>query len=408
MSDTANHKQHHDEPVQDSAQLAQVIEQLRQAPIIAVDTEFIRESTFYPKVELLQVATQDESWIIDVPAICADSQAEKNLQALRDLMENPDVLKVMHAAHGDEECLYTLLNVTAKPVFDTAVGASLCGLGDGIGLGNLLKTLLKIRVNKGHARTNWSMRPLPKQLITYALQDVDHLVDVANILLEQLDGMNRRAWALRLSGELSEHALFESDPDRIAHRLAQSGKVDEVGYSVLKNLVAWRENRIRELNVPRKWLADDSVLLDLARVKPKDQKHLTTFRGLNKGEIRKHTDVILEAIKTGIQDGGIPLPKGRRGFQPTSREARVVELLRCFVGILAQEHKIALRHLVSADQLSTLVRETSKLKDSQDLTEIGILSKEANDLVGREIFGFLKGQVGLQIIDNRVQTVELP
>ena len=155
----------HPELVKSADQVLEVAEKLSRCDVIAFDTEFIRESTFFPIVEIIQVATDEESWLIDAQAFKkgyrpgAQGGFNSDLQPLLDVFTNPSILKILHAAQGDQECLYTSFGVTASPTLDTAVAASLCGMGDGIGLSKLVKSVMGVELKKGHARTNWSVRP---------------------------------------------------------------------------------------------------------------------------------------------------------------------------------------------------------------------------------------------------------
>jgi ribonuclease D len=395
----------HPEPLTEAAQIRELAERLRAADIIAFDTEFIRESTFFPVVEIIQVATDQESWLVDAQAFRPRTREAQNLRPLLDVFEDRKILKIIHAAQGDQECIYTSYGAVATPSLDTAVAASLCGYGDGVGLGNLLKAALGVQIKKGHARTNWSVRPLPAQLIEYAHADVAHLVALGRQLLQELDVLGRREWALQASAKWEDKALYEPDPEGIALKLSKSGRFDRRDYAALLELVRWREERVRQLNVPRRWVADDNVLTDLAHVKPKDLAHLSAFRGLNKGELRNSGEAILAALRRAADSHEVTLPKGPRPDIPTAAESQVLELLRCYVGILADRHRIALKHLVTASQLLPLLR--SKATRPEDLAAEGLLDEGAARLIGAEVLAVLQGKRALSIEGNRVKIVEL-
>src|SRR5690606_36143492 len=159
-----------------------------------------------------------------------------------------------------------------------------------------------------------------------------------------------------------------------------------------------------ELNVPRKWLADDQVLMDLARVKPKDIEHLQSFRGLNKGEIRKSVEKLIEIIRQSGDQAEIELPRSRRMEAASTEESQVRDLLKCYLGILADKHRIALTHLATSPQLLPMLR--AQANRAEDFVEMGILSSEAAALVGQEIIDFLSGRRVLSVKGARVQVVE--
>ena len=378
---------------------------LSKAKEIAFDTEFIRESTFYPKLEILQIATLEESWIVDVQAFVDRGKIKKKeLKPLIDVLVNPEILKIVHAAHGDQECLLSSFGILATPIFDTAVGASLCGLGDNIGLGNLLKAVVNVEHAKGYARTNWSKRPLPLPVLEYAILDVKHLVQVALNLFEKLEKTDRKAWALELSSKFSDSNLYETPPDEITKRLAKSGKFNVKDYAVLLELVRWREGRVRELNVPRRWLADDGVLIDLAKIKPSTLEQLQGFRGLSKGEHKSpHAERILLSIENGMKsEDEIPAEiKKRNILQPTSDEARAMELLRCCLTYLSEENQMASKHMVQPQHLLPLLRLNPK--SIHELEASQLVSAQLGEKGVKQLFAFLQGDQGLRIENGVVK-----
>lgn len=386
---------------------------LKNSQIIAFDTEFIRESTFFPIVEIIQIATEDQVWLVDAQAFkkghkASDPKAyDPGIQPLLDIFSNPNIIKVVHAAQGDQECLFTSFGTLATPIFDTAVGASLCGLGDGIGLGKLMQSVLGIQLAKGHARTNWSVRPLPEQLIEYARADVLDLIRLAQALFERLEAHGRKKWAFEISAKMENPLLYSIEPGELSLKLARGGKLDSKAYCVLEQLVAWRESRVKHLNLPRRWVADDPVLVDLARVRPKDLEHLSAFRGLNKGEVKNSGRAILDAIRVGEErhkEGGAEGVKLHQKIEtPTAEENQVLDLLKCFVQILSDQHEVAVKHFFTVPKLLTLLRK--KNETPEDLIRNGILSEAAAQLVGWELIHFLQGKRSLSIEGGRVKIV---
>ncbi|MBC7693595.1 MAG: HRDC domain-containing protein [Methylotenera sp.] len=377
---------------------------LREHDIIAFDTEFIRETTFYPCVEIIQIATDEESWLVDAQAF-KDPKTLENLRPLLDIFEDRSILKIVHASQGDQECLYTTFGVVAVNTLDTAVAASLCGYGDSIGLGNLLKAALGVTIKKGHARTNWSVRPLPPQLLEYAHVDVEYLVATARKLIGELEKLGRKEWALEVSAKWEVVSLYQPDPVGMAQKLARGGRLDQRGYAALLELMKWREERVRQVNLPRRWVADDNILMDLAHVRPKDIAHLGTFRGINKGELSKSGEAILAALHRANDAKDVVLPKLPRPEIPNASEAQALELLRCYVGILADRHQIAAKHLMTAAQLLPLMR--SKIEHPSDLVARGVLSEGSSRLIGDEVIAMLKGKRALSVEGSRVKIVKL-
>ncbi|MBI1387348.1 MAG: hypothetical protein GC154_02740 [bacterium] len=393
----------HRDLIDSPERIAECAESLRSADIIAVDTEFIRERTFYPTLEIIQVATRSESWLIDARAFLnrKDSGGLGELRPLFDVLADPGVLKVLHAAQADQECFYTSFEITAQPSFDTALAAALLGYGDNISLRNLLRDALGIRIKKGHARSHWTMRPLPDPMITYALSDVEHLVELCEKLLDELDEKGRRGWAMELSRDLEDPRQYEPQPDEIAKRLSKSGRINSKTYPVLFELARWREDRIRELNIPRKWLVDDGVLLDLAETRPKDLKQLQMFRGIPKDEIAAQGERILAAIERGRQ--GEPRRPEPAPSSLKNEDSSVVDVLRCFLEIQAEKHGVASRFLISPRMMPYLFR--SGIDCAQDLIDKGVLTQAAADLMGEELIDFLKGRRAIALRNGRVEIV---
>ncbi len=370
-----------------------IAKKLANVEFVSFDTEFIRESTFYPNLEILQIATVNEGWLIDAAAV-----SKEDLKPILDVFTNPKILKIVHAAHGDQECLLSAYDQLATPIFDTAVGASLCGLGDNIGLGNLIKSVLGIELPKGYARTNWSKRPLPNPVLEYALLDVKYLIEVAQILFEKLDQSKRREWALELSQKFTDRKLYEVPPEDIAKRLAQSGKFNIRDYSVLLEIVRWREARVRELNVPRRWLAEDGVLIDLAKIKPTTAEQLQGFRGLSKGEARgSNAERLLAAVQKGInsQDEVPHEVKRKNTLQASGQENLAMDLLRVCLTLLSDEFKIASKHIVQPQNLLPLLR--LKPKDLAELESSNLVSHQLGELGIQKLFSFLTGETGLKL-----------
>jgi ribonuclease D len=396
----------HDQPLHLPEQISALAAELARESIIAFDTEFIRESTFYPVVEVIQVATAKKSWLVDAQAFRGSAEKKKGLEPLLEIFRNKSILKIVHAAQGDQECLFTAFGTIATPSLDTAVAASFCGYGDGVGLGNLLKSLLGVNLKKGHARTNWGVRPLPAQLLEYAHLDVIHLVEAGEKLLTELDKLGRRAWAMELTARFEDSSLYEPEPDLLTAKLARGGKVDAKGFAVLRELMRWREGRVRQLNLPRRWVADDQVLMDLAQVRPKDAAHLGAFRGLGKGEIKHSSEQILAAIRLGLEQASqVEMPERNRSEIPSDDEKRVIDLLQCYVGILADQHQIAVKHVATSGQLLPLLR--ARERTVEEWVTEGLLSEGAARLMGPEIRDFLMGRRALSVSGRRVKVVSV-
>ncbi|MFB3785260.1 MAG: ribonuclease D [bacterium] len=387
--------------ITDPQQLTSIVEKIRRECIIALDTEFIREKTFFPVLEIIQVATERESWLIDAAAFLQTGEGPLSaLRPLLDVLEEPSILKTVHAAHGDQEAIFHSFGIVVKPLLDTALAAALCGYGESVGLGTLLKSMLRVSLKKVHSRAHWSLRPLPAQLLEYAHADVIHLVALGKALLHRLDQLGRRDWALALSQQFEDPNLYDTKPDEIAQRLFKGGRLSPKDYPVLLELVRWREQRIREINVPRKWLSDDSTLMNLAVARPQNVDQLRTFRGISKNDLSRQGEAILEAIRRGEQGEA---PEVESHDHPTAEEARVLDLIRVYVNLLADEHAVAAKYLLDSSQYFTLLQ--LKPDTPEALVAKGILTPQAAALIGQDLVEFLRGNRALSIQDSRIAVI---
>ena len=384
--------------IQDPRQLDQIAQKLKGSKAVAVDTEFIRETTFFPKIALLQLATLDEAWLLDPLAL-----DKAMLAPILEIFADTKILKIMHAAYADQECLFWAYGMTATPVLDTAVAGALTGYGDNVGLGKLLKEVLRVNLPKGRARVKWLARPLPDDLRIYAEQDVAHLVEVGSILEKKLRSKNRWEWALEES--LVEEKVFDVAPEDTARRIAKGGHFDPNAFPVLVELIRWREERARAANLPRGWVADNEILVALAKVQPASLDELRTFRGLNAKEVDRSGMRILEAIKKG-RPAPKPDPAEFARAPMVEREDHLQEFIKTYVSFLADKHEIALRLLINAGKAQALAQ--NPIVDKERWVKEGLLSQRACELIGEDLSALLSGKRGLVLRNGRVEIMEFP
>lgn len=358
---------------------------LKQTSWLGIDTEFIRETSFFPRVALIQVASEDAVWLLD-PTVLSRESLDPFLKILTD----SQILKIFHASHADQECLFWSFQVIAQPVLDTSIAAALCGMGESIGLQKLVREMLGIHLSKGRARAKWLSRPLSPELLRYAEQDVIHLVRLARALHVKLTELDRWDWALEESQ--TDPSRFDISPEEVALKLAKGAHLErELG--ILEELVSWRENRAREANLPRGWVADNDVLISLARSKPQKLEDLKTFRGIHSKEIERSGKAILAAIAVGKTK---PLKKSNVSEQkPEKTDPHALDLLEVFIKYLAHKNQIMPRFLISHHQLYQILQE-SDLSLSQ-WVEKGMLSERSATLIGAELKAFVEGQLTLQV-----------
>ncbi len=380
--------------VVEKSALLKLCEVLEREKVIALDTEFIRETTFFPKIALIQVATQKEVWLIDPTVLI-----KEDLAPLLDIFRSKDILKIIHASYADQECLYWAYDCIVEPVLDTSVAAALCGLGDNVGLQKLLKEELEITIPKGRSRVKWLSRPLADELLIYAEEDVLHLVELGLAIKSRAERLNRWEWVLEES--LSSKEQFDTPPETMAQKMGKNAHLDNTGRAVLLELVRWRENRAKIKNLPRHWVVDNEILLSLSKVRPRSTAELKTFRGLNAKEVERSGEEILKAVNVGISEAQ---DHPHKEIRPVSRgpqiETHLINLVQSYVAFLAREHSIAHRYLISVAHIEWLLKESSL--SVEEWISHGILTQRAAELVGKELKSLLQGEVGLKILKGEV------
>ncbi|MBS3800414.1 MAG: ribonuclease D [Thioalkalivibrio sp.] len=258
---------------------------------IALDTEFMREKTYYPRLGLVQLATLDR-------LACVDPQG-LDIRELEPLLLDPNVTKVLHSATQDLEVLYRELGRVPAPLFDTQIAAGLLGYGDQIGYANLVKAILDRDLDKSQTRTDWSQRPLSEQQIRYATDDVRFLATLFMRLLRDLETRQRMEWLRPEMEKLTDPSLYEPDPELAWQRVSGVNRLKPHQRGILKTIAAWRERQAQAQDRPRRWILGDDILLDIARRVPRERGELQRLRGFPgnmKGTLQEE---LLEAIRTG-------------------------------------------------------------------------------------------------------------
>jgi len=375
--------------ITDSAALADLCARLARSRFVAVDTEFMRENTYFPDLCLIQIADENEAAAIDPKAEGLD------LQPLLDLLvANHGVLKVFHAGGQDVEIIYNLTGRTPHPIFDTQVAAMALGQGEQIGYGNLVDSWLGIVLDKGARFTDWARRPLDKRQIDYAIGDVTHLVRIFPMLINRLVKQGRGHWLDEEMEKLADPANYVNEPDLAWQRVKiPSRKADVLGR--LKALAAWREKEARGKNLPRGRIVKDETLADIAAHPPRDQSDLAKVRGLSASW--GSNDIggrMMKALAEAKPLGPDELPRDERKPGLGKEGSLVADLLKLLLKIRAREIDVAPRLLARTDELELLAagkRNGLAILEGWRAEQFG---KDALDLVeGRLAFAVLNGKL---------------
>ena len=376
--------------ITDSKRLAELCERLANTPFVAVDTEFMRENTFYPDLCLIQLADTNEAAAIDPKAPDLDMTPMLDL-----LCNNEDVLKVFHAGGQDIEIFYHLTGKTPHPMFDTQIAAMALGQGEQIGYSNLVDLWMGILLDKGARFTDWSRRPLDKRQIDYAIADVTHLSVIFPMMLEKLKTTGRGAWLDHEMERISDVANYRNEPENAWTRVKiQSRKPEVLGR--LKAMAAWREREAQRKNIPRGRIMKDETLADIAAHPPKSQADLPKVRGLSPAwrdnEIGQRLMAAIEASEPMTREA---LPDRGRSMPGAGKDGGLVaDLLKLLLKIRSREINVAPRLLVRTEELERLAageREGLEMLAGWRFEQFG---RDALDLVdGRLAFAVVKGKL---------------
>lgn len=315
---------------------------------IALDTEFVRESTYFPLLCLIQVAGDSATALID--PLCID-----DLAPLAGLLADTRITKVLHAGRQDIEILLARTGALPRPVFDTQVGAALLGHGTQISYAALVETLLGVRLTKAYTRTDWAQRPLTAAQQIYAADDVRYLFELQTLLGEQLALRGRAGWAAAELDALADEKLYRALPEDAWRRLKGLHRLEAPAHPVARSLAAWRERQAMRDDRPRQWILRDAGLLELARLAPRDEAELTGMTGIPGGLTRRHGRELVGLIASTragtVQDSG-PRPPLR--LDPAQKA--LLALLATEVRICAARHELNPELLATRSDLERLVR----------------------------------------------------
>ncbi|GAO38568.1 ribonuclease D [Sphingomonas changbaiensis NBRC 104936] len=375
--------------ITDSAALADLCARLAKARFVAVDTEFMRENTYWPDLCLIQIADETEAAAIDPKADGIDLAPLLHL-----LVDNEDVLKVFHAGGQDVEIIYNLTGKTPHPIFDTQIAAMALGQGEQIGYGNLVDSWLGIQLDKGARFTDWARRPLDRRQIDYAIGDVTHLVRIFPMLVNRLVKQGRGYWLDEEMERLANPANYENDPELAWQRVKIPSRKAEV-LGRLKALAAWREKEARSKNLPRGRIVKDETLADIAAHPPRDQGDLAKVRGLSASW--GGNDIggrMMKALAEAKPLGPDEMPRDEKRPGLGKEGALVADLLKLLLKIRAREIDVAPRLLARTDELELLAagrRQGLAILEGWRCEQFG---EDALDLVeGRLAFAVKNGKL---------------
>ena len=371
--------------------LAEACGRLARHPYVTVDTEFLRETTYYPLLCVAQIASADEAIVIDALAEGLD------LQPFYELMANERVLKVFHAARQDIEIVWHQANLIPHPIFDTQVAAMVLGYGDSISYDQLVQRITGDTLDKSHRFTDWSRRPLSTAQVKYAISDVTHLRDVFTALDADLHKRGRAEWVGEEMEVLTSPATYRADPDTAWERLkTRVRKPKEL--AVLMEIAAWREREAQTRDVPRGRVLKDDVLGEIATQAPTTVERLAGLRSLPRGfERSKWGQDILQAVARGLARDPKALPRIERP-RGGGNGAATVELLKVLLRMTSERHAVAAKVIATIDELERIA--------ADDQADVPALHGWRRELFGEKALALKHGQLALAVEENRVVAIE--
>ena len=371
------------------AELAEFCTRAAAFDAIAVDTEFLRERTYHPRLCLVQVATPDECAVIDPLAV-------KDAAPLAALMCDPGTVKVFHACSQDMEVLLQALGTLPAPIFDTQVAATFLGERLQVSYNGLVQTFCGVNLPKSESLTDWSRRPLTPQQIEYALDDVRYLIRAYAVMRERLEGLGRLSWVIDELKPLGERSHYEVDKREVYKRVKRVTSCTRRQLAIARELAAWREGRAERHNIPRKWVMSDEVLLALTKRAPRD---VGDFRSIRGTEQLSENDVAaaLVAIGRGVRCPADKLPPANHPRKaPSSDMESVTDLMYALVRLVAESSGVATAMIASRDDLADYIEhpERSRLREGWRF-----------ELMGSRLDDLLSGNMGLTVKDGRVEVL---
>jgi ribonuclease D len=368
---------------------------MARADFVAVDTEFIRETTYWPELCLIQMATPDQELMVDALA------GDLDLQPFFELMGDERITKVFHAARQDIEIIFHRGNLIPHPVFDTQVAAMVCGFGESVSYEQLVQRITGERIDKSSRFTDWRRRPLSDRQLAYALADVTHLRDVYRHLKDELDRENRVHWLADEMDVLTARETYDIDPDEVWTRLKNRlRKPSEL--AVMRAVAAWREREARKRNVPRRRVLKDEAIQEIAQQQPTDVAGLAELRTTPKGWERSGAAAeLIQAINEALALPRERMPKVERQNGGGNGTGAAAELLRVLLRLIAEQYGVATKVLASSSDIDEIAARGEQAK-------VAALGGWRREVFGEPALKLVRGEIALAYDQGKVRIVERP
>ena len=371
-----------------SEELAAFCERVSSARVLAVDTEFLREKTYHPKLCLVQVASSDECAAID-PILIDD------LSPLVRLFEDQSVTKVFHASSQDLEVLFDGLGCVTSPVFDTQVAAAFLGLRQQMSYGALVETYTGVHLAKAESLTDWSRRPLDPEQLAYAEDDVRYLPGIYERMMARLIECDRLSWVMPEMAALTDRSRLVREPLDAFLRLKRASTLTRRQLAIAREVCAWRERCASRRDIPRKWVMTDEVIVEVCRRSPKDETRLRRLRGAEQLS-QRDCEEVLAAVARGCAVAPEDCPKLERHTHPSGEAEGVVDLMYALMRVVADKEGVASQLLATRDDLLDFMADPASSRLSTGWR---------HEIVGDRLSKLLSGEIGLTVKEGRIEVL---
>ena len=373
--------------IDDNAGLAQFCRALGQAPYCVIDTEFIRESTYYPELALIQIASEDLLGCID-PLTITD------FTPLTEILVRQGLVKVFHSCSQDLEILYQKFGQVPSPVFDTQLAAAMLGYNHQISYADLVQQITGVQLEKKHTRANWTRRPLSGDELDYAMDDVRYLLSVYQELNDKLESTGRRNWIEKDLQAMSNADNYEVDQAQLWQRLRGVQKLKGEKLQIASDLCCWREQVAQRQNRPRRWIVKDDVLIEIARRKPESLEALSKIPELSDKIVKRHGEKLLQVIAQAVRTDPAQWPQHNKINNLNSRQMALGDCLMALCRVISEENSIALATLVTRKDIDNLIlnQKSSRLAQGWRF-----------DMAGAQLLEFIHGQSSIGVEDQALK-----
>ncbi|MCK5889366.1 MAG: ribonuclease D [Methylococcales bacterium] len=362
-------------------QLPELCARISKEPWVALDTEFLREKTYYPVFCLLQIASPE--WVV-----CVDPIALPDLSSLLDVLNDTSIIKVLHSCRQDLEIFYQLTGTVMFPIFDTQIAAPLLGFQENPGYAMLVSSFLNINLSKAQTRTDWTIRPLSEEQVQYAADDVIYLCKIYKMICEQLNEIGRFDWLGKDFARLKNKELYQVSPENAWVKVKGRNRITDKQLSIVQAITEWRERTAQAENRPKNWLIRDDLVLELAKLQPITVDALAKIRNINERTVKRYGAIICQLIESSKEKKPTGISDKTKVPKKTQQQEAVLDVLTAVVRVRAEENSINPMILAGRKELEKLLR------GEEDCL---VLQGWRFSMVGQELQGLLQGLFTLSL-----------